>query len=55
MPNEHHPIWKTLHLAVVVGALWLNASHFDETELTSIGQIILMSGAIEFGRARLTR
>ena len=55
MPDEHHPIWKTLHLLVVVGSLWLNANSFDETEMKAIGQIILMSGAIELGRAKVNK
>jgi len=37
----HHPVWKTFHFVacstvVVGGLLFINASHFDKTELITL-------------------
>lgn len=57
-PAEH-PIWKTINTAVVfAGAtlfLWLNASHFDETEIKAIAGIMATSGGWNWIQSRLER
>lgn len=38
--NPDHPIWDILHLTVVLGTLtlvlYMNAEHFDDTEIRTI-------------------
>jgi len=42
LPPETHPVWRIITLAVmmtgITGCLWLNASSFDATEVTSLAQ-----------------
>jgi len=48
MLHAHHPIWKTINVAVITlcagFVLWLNASHFDETEWKALGQLAIALG-----------
>jgi len=40
MKNADHPIWPIVRMALILGTLvvvlWMNASHFDETEIKTI-------------------
>lgn len=40
MHDQNHPIWPILRMALILGTLvfvlWMNASHFDETEIKTI-------------------
>ena len=46
-----HPLWATIRFVVLVVAtsviLWLNASHFDETEIRTIVEIAIVAGGYE--------
>jgi hypothetical protein len=46
-----HPVWKLARLGVVMvsltAILWLNATNFDRTELTSIVEMFLLLGSGE--------
>ena len=46
MSDSNHPIWALLRIIVVSIALtitlWANASHFDQTELWTIGVIFFV-------------
>ena len=49
---ENHPIWKLARLFIVMAfltlILWLNASHFDETELKVLAYMVVGIMGIEF-------
>lgn len=40
MKNADHPIWPIVRMALILGTLvfvlWMNASHFDDTEIKTI-------------------
>lgn len=40
MKNADHPIWPIIRMALIlltlIVVLWMNASHFDETEIKTI-------------------
>jgi hypothetical protein len=40
MKNANHPIWAIIRMALILGTLifvlWMNASHFDDTEIKTI-------------------
>lgn len=40
MKDANHPIWPILRMTVILIALvlvlWLNAAHFDETEINTV-------------------
>ena len=46
MSDANHPIWSLLRIIVVsislTATLYANASHFDQTELTTIGVIFFV-------------
>ena len=51
--NAMHPIWKTIHVAVVMGIvcffLYINAANFDATEGNAILGIVLVLVIYAFG------
>lgn len=51
MKDAKHPIWSLARLIVLMIALvitlWLNASHFDETELRSIITMFIAASGVE--------
>lgn len=51
--NPKHPLWSFLRLVVLMLALtitlWLNAQHFDETELRTIIWMFIGAAGIEGG------
>jgi predicted RND superfamily exporter protein len=53
MKEPSHPIWSLSRLTVVmialVSTLWLNASHFDETEIRTIITMFLVAAGAEGG------
>lgn len=40
MKNPDHPIWAVIRMSLILGTLifvlWMNASHFDDTEIKTI-------------------
>jgi hypothetical protein len=54
-----HPLWRLLTMSVILGfltvILWLNASNFDRTELTSILEMAIAIGGWELARSRLEK
>lgn len=57
--DAKHPIWALARLLILMVTLsfvlWLNASHFDETELRSIIWVFLAAAGVEGGVQTLTR
>jgi len=53
MLDANHPIWATvrliLFLIAMVAVLWMNASHFDDTEIKAIVEMFLVAIGIEGG------
>lgn len=51
MPNQKHPIWRIINLAVVfmgvTAVLYVCATQFDETEWKAIGGIMTILGGYE--------
>lgn len=51
MNDAKHPIWAIIRLAILmvsmVIALWLNATHFDKTEMRSIITVFLAAAGAE--------
>lgn len=51
LPQQDHPIWRIINLAVVFCGvtmiLYVNASDFDETEWTAIIGVISLMGGYE--------
>jgi hypothetical protein len=49
--DNTHPVWDILRLAVMMGGLtillWLNSSNFDDTELRTIFEMVLVVGGFE--------
>ena len=59
MGNASHPIWSLIRLLILMATLsfvlWLNASHFDETELKSIIWVFMAAVGVEGGVQSFTR
>ena len=58
MPRDtEHPIWSLIRLVIVFAGvtifLYLNASTFDETELTTIVELMLLAGGFEVLKRKL--
>jgi hypothetical protein len=57
-PHDH-PVWRILTMCVVLGfltlILWVNASNFDRTELTSILEMAIAIGGWEFARSKMEK
>lgn len=53
MPTSNHPIWEIARLAtlgvIAIGALYVCATQFDETEWKAIGMIMGGGGAASMG------
>lgn len=51
MNDKNHPIWPLLRLVVMMASLtallWLNASHFDATEVKTIIGMLIANVAAE--------
>lgn len=51
--DAKHPLWSLIRLTILMATLsfvlWLNASHFDETEIRSITWIFIGAASIEGG------
>lgn len=49
--SPKHPVWGIARLLIVMTALvvtlWLNASHFDETELKTIITMFIIAASAE--------
>lgn len=49
--ERNHPIWSLARLVVtmvaLVTTLWLNASHFDETEIKTLITMFLVAASAE--------
>lgn len=59
MADAKHPIWSLARLLILMVTLsfvlWLNASHFDETEVRTIIWVFLAAAGVETGVQTLTR
>ena len=57
LPKESHPIWKIVSMAVmmfgVTFCLWLNASSFDSTEVTTIVEIVAWGAGFEIIKSKV--
>ncbi len=58
MPRDtEHPVWSLIRLVIffagVTTFLYLNASAFDETELTTIIELMLLAGGFEVLKRKL--
>lgn len=57
--SAKHPLWATMRLVVLMSTLtfvlWLNAEHFDQTELRSIIWTFIAAAGIEGTVQALTR
>ena len=55
---KDHPVWpiisSVVYLLFATLFLYLNASNFDSTELKTLGEIALASGAIEVVKKKLS-
>jgi len=54
LPAKDHPVWRIVNVIVMLTFLtvflWLNASHFDETEYRSILYMAMAGGGWEWLR-----
>ena len=55
MNQPEHPIWKIAALLALGFVLWLNASHFDYTELTALAEYAVVLAGFEGGKRLLGR
>jgi hypothetical protein len=59
MVEKNHPVWGILRTAVMFGGLtlllWVNADHFDITEIKTILELLGLKIAYEVGRRRITK
>ena len=57
--KPNHPFWAAFRLLVLMVTLsfvlWLNASHFDETEIRTIIWVFLGAASLEGGVQQFTR
>lgn len=51
MKDANHPIWPIIRMTIMLGALvlvlWMNAAHFDETEIRTILAMFFTSLGVE--------
>lgn len=49
--HPEHPIWSVVRLVVILlcltGVLWMNAEHFDETEIRTILTMFFALAGVE--------
>lgn len=54
-----HPIWQIIthgmYGVLIIGCLYLNASSFDSTEVTTIGQIFAAIGGAEWLKSKVKK
>jgi len=58
MPRDvEHPVWSLLRLVIMFSGvtvfLYLNASSFDETEVTTIIEVMLLAGGFEMLKRKI--
>jgi hypothetical protein len=58
MPRDsEHPVWSLLRLVIMFTGitvfLYLNSSAFDETEVTTIVELMLLAGGFEMLKRKL--
>lgn len=58
MPRDvEHPVWSLLRLVIMFSGvtvfLYLNASAFDETEVTTIIEVMLLAGGFEMLKRKI--
>lgn len=57
--KSSHPFWAAFRLLVLMVTLsfvlWMNASHFDETEIRTIIWVFLGAASLEGGVQQFTR
>ncbi len=50
--QANHPIWHTLHAAVIIlafgFAMWMNASNFDHTEISALLEASPLIGGSQY-------
>lgn len=59
MMKPTHPIWQTVHAVAIItacaGAMWLNATNFDATEIKALLQIGLAVGGLNVASGWMAR
>ena len=57
MRDANHPIWRILqtavYMAAAAGFLWLNASSFDATEITTLCELAVVIVSLETMKSKL--